>query len=172
MHEVIICYIQCHMISSNHIVKSSSSCFSSSCSCSSSCSSSSFSYCSCSSSSSCCSSSSSSSSCSLSALERNNDSTLLYDSVFGDAASAIRSETSESERHSVRGAGAGVAGGGMDRPGDDRDDRPHPGLTPGMDVFSLGCTVAEVCVCVCVCIRMCLYVCPCRIMLFREILTY
>lgn len=83
-----------------------------------------------------------------SSFERSSDNTLLTDSVFGDAAAAaIRSlGMSDAEKNTTI--------KGKEKESDERDDssssssrKLYSTLTVGMDVFSLGCTMAEVITC-------------------------
>jgi serine/threonine protein kinase len=90
---------------------------------------------------------------SQSSFERISDNTLLTDSVFGDAAAAaIRSlGTSDAEKHSTKKNNNSEFDKGKEKESDERerDDtsssrKLYSSLTVGMDVFSLGCTMAEV----------------------------
>ena len=106
---------------------------------------------------------------SLSAFEKSSENALLSDSVFGDAATAIRFKSgaissTESDRSNGKrastilagmgiSAGASVGIGGRDRvdyneiagdQGDGGSEKLYSVIDAGMDVFSLGCTIAEV----------------------------
>ena len=106
---------------------------------------------------------------SLSAFEKSSENALLLDSVFGDAATALRfkntsTSSSNSEgpngmRGTTTGKGTGTnigtTGGIVNGERDDYDelsgdhgdvscDKLYSVIEAGMDVFSLGCTIAEV----------------------------
>ena len=88
---------------------------------------------------------------SQSSFERSSDNALLADSVFGDAAAAaIRSlGTSDAEKHATKKHSNSESDKGKEKESDERDDtsssrKLYSSLTVGMDVFSLGCTMAEV----------------------------
>jgi serine/threonine protein kinase len=91
---------------------------------------------------------SSTSSSSLLSFERNTDNALMSDSVFGDAATAIRFQGADSDKHAARIVVVSDTDKGKEKESSDGDDsyssKPYPSLTPAMDVFSLGCTIAEV----------------------------
>ena len=95
-------------------------------------------------------SSSSSSSSSLLSFEKNTDNALMSDSVFGDAATAIRFQGADSDKHTAKIVAVSELEKGKEKEvsnGSENESissKPYPSLTASMDVFSLGCTIAEV----------------------------
>lgn len=92
----------------------------------------------------------SSSSSSLLSSEKNTDNALMSDSVFGDAATAIRFQGTDSDKHTAKVVIVSESEKGKEKEISDvvENDcfvsKPYPSLTASMDVFSLGCTIAEV----------------------------
>ena len=85
---------------------------------------------------------------SLLSFERNTDNALMSDSVFGDAATALRFQGADTDKHAARVVVVSELAKGKEKEVIDGDDshssNPYPSLTAAMDVFSLGCTIAEV----------------------------
>ena len=72
----------------------------------------------------------------------------MSDSVFGDAATALRFQGADTDKHAARVVVVSELAKGKEKEVIDGDDshssNPYPSLTAAMDVFSLGCTIAEV----------------------------